>query len=125
MPLSVGFHKGKSTTTVLLFTTHVWHALFNRQQEVMSVSFDFVSHRELMECPAQTDFHPHILLWLYSYLSDRQHVSVNGEHSQSACVLFGVPQGSVLGPLLFVLDIIKLCLSPNATLTLYADCVII
>ena len=72
-------------------------------------------------CLSQTGFHLHTVSWLYSYLSDRQHVLVSGEHSQSACVLFGVPQRSVLGPLLFLLVIIKLCLSPNTRLTLYAD----
>ena len=126
-----GFQKGKSTTTALLFTTHEWHTLLDRQQDVISVFFDFkkafdsVPHRKLMERLAQAGFHPHILSWLCSYLSDRQqNVLVNGEHSQPTRVLSGVPQGSVLGPLLFLLyinDITKLCLSPNTRLTLYAD----
>ena len=126
-----GFQKGKSTTTALLFTTHEWHALLDRYQDILSVFFDFrkafdcVPHRKLMERLTQTGFHQHILSWLCSYFNDRQQcVLVNGEHSQSTHVLSGVPHGSVLGPLLFLIyinDITKLCLSPNTRLALYAD----
>ena len=106
-------------------------ALLDRQQDVISVFFDYkkafdsVPHSRLKEQLAQAGFHSHTLSWLCSYLSDRQqNVLVNGEHSQPACVLSGVPQGSVLGPLLFLLyinNITKLCLSPKTRLTLNAD----
>ena len=62
---------------------------------------------------------------VYSYLSGRQqYVLVNGMHSECCHVLSGVPQCSVLGPLLFLIYINSLTyipLSDSTRLTLYAD----
>ena len=126
-----GFQKHKSTTTALLSTTHEWFQLMDRKLDVMCVFFDYkkafdsVPHRRLMERLLHIGVQPLILSWLCSYLSNRQqYVRVNGENSRSTVVRSGVPQGSVLGPLLFLLyinDITNLHLFKNAKLTLYAD----
>ena len=77
-----------------------------------------------METLTKVGIHP-LLSWLCSYISEReQQVLVNGEQSQSTRVLSGVPQGSVLGSLLFLIyidSITKVPLSQHTKITLYAD----
>ena len=61
--------------------------------------------------------------WIKSYLSNRkQYVSLNNKSSQTVSMLYGVPQGSILGPLLFIIyinDIVNI--SKICMFVLYAD----
>jgi len=60
--------------------------------------------------------------WFHSYLSDRrQFVSVNTSHSQYGNIDCGVPQGSILGPLLFSIYVNDMVQSVNCDLYMYAD----
>ena len=69
-------------------------------------AFDMVPHRKLMKKLESIGIQGMILRWIESFLIGReQSVLVNGEQSSYGNLLSGIPQGSVLGPLLFVVYI--------------------
>ena len=100
-----------STETALLRVKNdILHGIDNRQVVALvlldlSAAFDTVDHNILLKRLEQVfGLKVLVLKWVQSYLSNRtQYVSIYEAISEVVCLLFGVPQGSVLGPLLFVL----------------------
>jgi len=69
-------------------------------------AFDKVSHSHLLHKLNHYGIGENTLSWISSFLTDRtQHVVLKNKKSSTCEVLSGVPQGSVLGPLLFLLFI--------------------
>ena len=76
----------------------------------MSAAFDTLKHAQLIkELVEEYAIEVGALEWFKSYLSDRTcSVLINSSFSEDYCLDVGVPQGSILGPLLFILFTKKL-----------------
>lgn len=124
-----GFVKDRSCiSNLLIFTSQLFDSLDNRQQidavyTDFQKAFDKIDHTLLLNKIAYNGIRGDLLRWFISYITNRtQKVVVNGFASGSFPVTSGVPQGSILGPLLFILYIndIKDCFQ-NSKFLLYAD----
>ena len=128
-PNQWGFTEGKSTTTALLSFTHECQEALDNRGEVCSVffdlckAFDSVPHQPLLHKLFHLQVNPFLLRWIQNYLSSRtQSVVLSGAQSNRLPVVSGVPQGSVLGPLLFLVYIDGVSNSVlHSKLAMYAD----
>ena len=123
-----GFVPGRSTTLQLLRALEDWTAELDSGNEVDIIyidfqkAFDSVPHKRLLRIIEFYGIRGKTLDWITDFLSGRkQRVIVNESHSQWAEVTSGVPQGSVLGPILFLLYINSMSNGVTSKMFYFAD----
>ena len=85
-------------------------------------AFNTIDHDILLQKLNAIGFSNHTIDWFKSYLSNRLfRVHLENCYSDSSSVTCGVPQGSILGPLLFLIYVNDMPQAVNSNLFLYAD----
>ncbi|XP_057299344.1 uncharacterized protein LOC130629967 [Hydractinia symbiolongicarpus] len=123
-----GFRKGHTTTTLMLKLRDDIKKAMAKSEVTLSIlidyskAFDTIDHKNLLLKLRDMNFLFRALKILSSYLKDRkQYVQIEDKISSLKSMFYGVPQGSILGPVLFNLYVIELSNQINSASIQYAD----
>ena len=123
-----GFRANHSCVTQLLtLTENISHALDHKKQiDIILLdfakAFDTVPHQRLLTKLQHYGIQSNTYNWIKAWLSNRtQQVLLDGVTSSSVSITSGVPQGTVLGPLMFLHYINDIITNINSPLRIFAD----
>ena len=127
-PSQFAYQSGKSTVAQLLTSYDDWATARNRSKPAdmafleLSKAFDSVPHKRLLlkiNCYGIDD---PLLTWLDNFLNNRQQrVAIRGTYSDWSMVKSGVPRGTIIGPILFLIYVNDITDNINSTVKPFAD----
>ena len=128
-PLQCGFRKGYNAQNCLLVLVEKWKKAIDKKRSAgilvtdLSKAFDCIRHDLLIAKLNAYGVEINSLRYIYNYLSNRkQRVRINNTFSEWNNIIYGVPQGSILGPLFFNIFLCDLFfITENYYIVNYAD----